>query len=200
MKHEFGFFKKNQLFNKLAAAAILLCSMTAMGQDNNTDFHTVTIKIPEVALLDLESASAKNFNLAPTAPTEAGDPLDFSKATDSRLWLNYSSIIGSTTEAERKVTVQVTNGDIPGGVELKVKAAAATATGAGTYGTPAASAVSITTAAADIITGVKSVYTGHGVSKGHNLTYSLELASGGYADLDFDDSQTVTVTYTLSDN
>ena len=108
--------------------------------------------------------SAKNFNLAPTAPTEVGDPLNFSKATDSGLWLNYSSVIGSTTEAERKVTVQVTNGDISGSVELKVKAVAAT--GAGAYGTPAASAaVSITTAAADITTGVKSVYTGHGVSK-----------------------------------
>ena len=65
----------------------------------------------------------------------------------------------------------------------------------------AASEVTLSGVAQNVITGIGSAYTGDGVSNGHNLTYTLDLDSGAsYADLDFDDSTILSITYTLSDN
>jgi len=75
--------------------------------------------------------------------------------------------------------------------------------GDGTMGKANNTAIVLSTSSAqNIIDGVGSAYTGNGANKGHNLTYSLtqKAASGSYADLDFNQSQTVSITYTLSDN
>jgi len=170
------------------------------GQDDNNDAHNITITIPEVALLDIEPSGSNTITMGPTAPTEAGDPLDFSASTNNTLWMNYSSIIGSTTEPSRDVTVAITTGTVPGGMTLKVVAANDAGNGAGNVGTPT-SEVTLSSTAQNIVTGVKSCYTGDGTNNGHQLTYTLSLtAPANYGDLDFDDATTLTVTYTLSDN
>jgi len=170
---------------------------TAFGQDDNDADHNIVISIPEVALLDVEGGTS--INLGGTAPTEAGDPITFG-STDNSLWINYSSIIGSTTEPSRAVSVAVSSGTLPGGLDLKVQAGNDAGSGDGTVGTPSAQ-LTLSSTGQSIITGIGSCYTGDGANNGHQLTYTLDLASGGnYADLDFDDATTVTVTYTLSDN
>lgn len=192
--------KKHTLFT--AALAFSVFSFHQVNaQDTNTDAHSVVIGIPEVALLDIESASGTTINLGPTAPTEAGNPVSFAAATNTALWINYSSIIGSTTEPTRKVTTSITSGTVPSGMLLKVQAAADAAQGDGTVGTPVG-LLTLTGSAQDFVTGIGSCYTGTGATKGHNLTYSLLLnpTAGNYANLDFDDATTVTVTYTLTNN
>lgn len=173
---------------------------TAAAQDKNTDKHTIDIKIPEVAILDLETTGKSGvIALEGTAPTEAGHALDFSKAINSELWINYSSIIGKKSEPSREVTVQITDGDVPNGLEILVEAAKDAGKGEGTVGTPAGE-LTLSTSAQKIITGVGSVYTGNGANAGHNLTYKLQLATGKYGDIDFDQTGSITVTYTLTDN
>jgi hypothetical protein len=54
-----------------------LCSSTLVAQDTNNATHNVVIEIPEVALLDLESATGDAITLGPTAPTEAGEAVTF---------------------------------------------------------------------------------------------------------------------------
>jgi len=175
-------------------------SMTSYAQDNNTDAHDINITVPEVALLDIEPSANTTIALEPTAPTEAGNPLDFSTATNNLLWMNYSSIIGSTTEPTRNATVSITNGSIPAGTQIQVVAAADAGNGGGNVGTPTA-AITLSSTAQQIVTGVESCYTGSGVNDGHNLTYTMSLtAPSDYGSLDFDQSTTITVTYTLSDN
>jgi len=169
-------------------------------QDTNTDNHTITISIPEVALVDIEPAATKNITLGFTAPTEAGQPL-VANAANTTLWLNYSSI-KSVADPTRNVSV-ILNAVIPG-IDIHVTAAAATGSGGGTLGTPAAQ---LTLSATDqtIISGIGSAYTGNGANNGHNLTYSLAPGSspGGvavYADLQATATTVATVTYTISDN
>lgn len=192
--------KKSNIF-KLAALGLALSTTSVFAQDTNTDKHTIDIKIPEVALLDLEtSGSSSALSLAGTAPTEAGNAIDFSKAQNSDLWINYSSIIGSKTEPSREVTVAITSGSVPDGLNLTVEAKADANKGAGKVGTPSASALTLSGTAQKIVTGVGSAYTGNGANAGHNLIYKLALDSGSYEKLDFDQSQSVTVTYTLTDN
>ena len=187
------------IFKSLMAFLLVGVATLATAQDGATDNHKITINIPEVAILDLESATSKDITLAPTKPTEAGSALDFSGATDETLWLNYSSIVGSTTDASRTINVKVSAGTLPAGINLKLTAAADAGTGAGTTGTPG-STLTLSTTAQDLITGIGSCYTGTPHNNGHKLTYALESAgTASYGDIDFDDATTVTVLYTITE-
>ncbi len=168
-------------------------------QVDNVDVHDVQIVIPEVALLDIEPAGSKDIILTITEPSEEGDPLDFSTATNNTLYLNYSSIIGSTTESVRVVTAAITAGTMPGGMLLKVTAGADEGNGKGTVGATAG-AVTLSGTAQNVVTGIGSCYTNSPEGNGHQLTYALEVDATNYGDLDFDDATTLTITYTLSDN
>lgn len=183
------------------ASLIVMSANAAFAQDTNIDSHTVTINIDEVALLDLEVASGTTaIILAGTAPTEAGLPMTFEDANNSDIWINYSSILGNDTS--RSVTVSITDGAVPSGLKLTVLAATDAGAGAGTMGAANASAIILSGTAQDIITGVGSAYTGDGAAKGHKLTYQLAYATDAatdYADLDFDNSDILTITYTLTD-
>ncbi|WP_172280963.1 hypothetical protein AAEU33_06845 [Chryseobacterium sp. Chry.R1] len=191
--------KKFTLPLSLSLVALAI-SAHVNAQDTNTDNHTITISVPEVALVDIEPAATKNITLGFTAPTEAGQPIVASPA-NTTLWLNYSSI-KSVADPSRNVTVRL-NALVPG-IDIHVTAAAATGAGAGTLGTPSAL---ITLSAADqtIISGIGSAYTGNGANNGHNLTYALAAGSGpggvaAYADLQATATTVATVTYTISDN
>ena len=152
--------------------------------------------------MDLEAASTA-ITLAGTAPTEAGDPMTFgAAATNSTIWMNYSSIVKGTALL-RNVSVAITGtGTVPAGLKLSVLASDATADGAGTKGTAAATELILTTTAQSIVTGIGSTYTGTGVDKGRKLTYKLDYATGestDYAALRFDIIAPLTITYTLTD-
>ena len=164
-------------------------------QASRQDAHVVNVSVPEVFILDVEPKNATTISLAPTAPTEAGNALDFSGATNNSLWLNYSSVVENATTT-RKVTVQITNGTVPSGVDLKVAAATAVG-GTGTVGTPTGT-ISLTNLAQDFVTGIGSCYTGDGSSKGHNLTYSFVLEPGNYSKVYSTSTTPITVTYTIT--
>ncbi len=182
-------------------AVVLLSTFATQisAQDKNADGHDVAVKIPEVALLDIEPAN-NSITLAPEAPTEAGEFLDFSNATDNSLWLNYSSVVGSTTEPARKVSVAITNGSVPKGMELYVSAAKVS-TGEGTMGTPVGK-IKLDGTATDLVTAIGSCYTENGENYGHQLTYALQLSgdADAVASIDFDQANTLTITYTLTDD
>lgn len=191
--------KKHKLSVILSLTALAFTTQLN-AQDSNTDNHTIGITIPEVALVDIEPAASKNITMGFTAPTEAGLPITLT-GTNNTLWLNYSSI-KSVTDATRTVSVKL-NAVIPG-VDIKVTAAAATGSGAGTLGTPSAQLI-LSAADQTIISGIGSAYTGDGANNGHNLTYALAPGSGSgsvaaYADLQATTTAVATVTYTISDN
>ena len=177
-----------------------LFSTTLLAQDTNNATHDVVIQIPEVALLDLESDTGDAITLGPTAPTEAGEAVTF-PAQDNSIWLNYSSIVGSLSEPSRNISVQITTGVTPAGTILSVTAGTDAGGGDGNVGSPVEEVV-LSNEVQDIITNIGSSYTGDGVNKGHNLLYSLNLSpeAGSYALLDFDNSEAIEITYTLSDN
>jgi hypothetical protein len=193
------------LKNLLFASVIVLSANASFAQDTNEASHLLTISIPEVALLDLEFAAGEStaITLAGTAPTEAGSPMTFENANNSDIWINYSSIVGSTTEPSRNVTVKITDGTVPSGLKLTVVATADAGNGAGVMGVVNETATILDkTNEQEIIGSIGSSYTGDGANSGHKLTYQLDYetnAATDYADLDFDDSNVLTITYTLSD-
>ncbi|QRQ99871.1 hypothetical protein [Dyadobacter sandarakinus] len=169
-------------------------SFSSSAQDTNTDNHQITVEIPTVALLDLETSGTKNITASFTQPTplEAGDKIS-APANNNTLWLNYSSIQTGTTTKR----VDVKSSALVNGVDIHLIAAAA-ATGAGTKGTPTAG-FNLTAADQTLINGIGSAYTVSGPNNGHQLTYAFTSADANYANLR-SGSTTVTVTYTLADN
>ena len=184
----------------LFAALVLIASSNAFAQDSEKDAHSLTIGIPEVALLDIETTASKAISLKASAPTEAGEKVEFNQS-NSDLWLNYSSIVGENSS--RAVTVQITEGDVPNGVDLTVVANQYEGDGEGSMGKASEEPILLNSKeATNIIKGIGSAQTGNGAKKGHNLTYKIAQSDDkdAYANLNFEQSTTLTITYTLSDN
>ena len=181
----------------LTTALFSLTLLAANAQDKSSDNHNVKFSIPEIALLDIESGNKSNdITLTVEAPTEAGESL----------WLNYTSIVNknkSSKDNNRNVAVKISNGTVPGGLNLNVQAQKASSDGKGDKGSPVGTTLTLSSNDQDIITGIGSCYTGNGDGKGHQLVYSLELAKDGdaFGELDNDlDNTEITITYTISDN
>ncbi|MBO6517862.1 MAG: hypothetical protein JJ975_15055, partial [Bacteroidia bacterium] len=96
---------------------------------------------------------------------------------------------------------KISNNSVPGGMLLKVTAQSDAGNGDGKMGTSAGQ-ITLTSSDQTVVNGIGSCYTGDGANNGHNLTYSLELdpTAGSYADIDFDEDVTLTITYTISNN
>ena len=180
----------------LAIAVITFLSFKASAQDTGTDNHQISVVIPNIALLDLESSGTKNFTSTFVQPTplEAGQKIS-APANNNDTWLNYSSILPSTLVLSRRVDVKL-NTPVPG-VDISV-VAGASASGSGTKGTPT-SAVTLTATNQPLINSIGSAYTATGASNGHNLTYAFTAADANYGNLRAA-TTVVTVTYTLVDN
>ncbi len=167
---------------------------TYAGDDKTSD-HTVTISIPEVALLDLEGS--KSITLTPKAPTEAGQGFDFTDAKDNSVWINYSSVVGK--HKYRNVTVEITSGQVPDGLKLIAVAGNDIGNGKGKTGIPSGR-IELSNSPQRIIYNVGSCYTGSGQQSGHNLIYKLDIESDAdYAKITNADTD-LTITYTLSDD
>lgn len=179
----------------------MLCCVetTCNAQSSNSGSHSISVEIPEVALLDLESATPTSIALNPVSPTEAGNALDLSTATDHSIWLNYSSVTGNSG-SYRRVNAFI-EGTIPGGMTLSVKASSYSGNGNGKTGIPSGK-INLSEKPQDVITHIGSCYTGDGTSNGHLLTYSLEsgMNKTDYETLACEEATTLHVIYTLTDD
>lgn len=174
--------------------ATITLSLNVNGQDSKVATNSVAISAPSVALIKLEGTPS--VALAPMAPEEAGGALDFSGSINSELWINVSSVVGSMTKTTRDVTAAIATGGIPAGLQLKVVAAADAGQGDGSMGLPSAT-LTLNTTAQNFIIGFGTCFTGEGANKGYRLSYSL--VKNSYVDIKFDNGQTISVAYTISD-
>lgn len=186
--------KRFSLLSFMFVVMLTGLSGRAVAQDTQTDNHQISVVVPVVALLDLETAATRNFTASFTKPTndEAGEKI-LAPAANSTIWLNYTSIQAGTTT--KKVNVKASA--LVDGVDIHLVAAAA-AGGAGTLGTPTAG-FNLSTTDQTLISDIGSAYTASGATSGHQLTYTFVAADANYANLR-SGSTNVTVTYTLADN
>ncbi len=174
---------------------------SAMAQDENDANTLLSIDIPEVAILDLEASSGTNISLIVDVPDEAGTMIDLTAARDSSIWLNYSSVRGRPGEPNRSVYAKITSGSVPSGLRLRVKPLAYSGSGDGDLGVPAGNNGKVLNSNdRRIIKNIKTCYTGDGVNNGHQLVYLLEFRNNQYNRIDFDDSGSLSIMYTISDN
>ncbi len=162
--------------------------------DDTDDTHTLTIKVPNVALLDIHNTGASTAIIQSfTKPTEAGEALT-APTDDQTTWLNYSSVVNASQV--RKVTVSA-SALIPG-VTIKVTAATST-TGSGTLGTTNGQQTIVAAATGyQVLKDIGSSFTTDGASKGSKVTYSISSLAADTGSLVAAD-HTITMTYTLLD-
>ena len=182
----------------LTLAVALAAGTFAFAQDDQDDNHQISFAVPATSILDIEGPGGNNsINFTPEAITEAGNAFDFN-LSDNSLWLNYTNI-KATANQTRVVTVGMTN-DLPTGMTLTVTAGADAGNGNGVKGTPNANAITLANGATStIITGIGSAYTGNGVNNGHQLTYNLAFDNADFQTLSADLAESVTITYTITD-
>ena len=188
------------------------------GADGRVGSHGLIINVPEIALLDVydlnTGSEAQDITLNVAQATSGNGALeagayDFSSATYSGLYLNYSSVVGNgsgTYDSSRSIYAQLLPGsNFPESLDLRITPSAPTVTANG--GTPVSAGTVISQGIllgkttpigtdALLVNNIGSVYTGD-QQNGIGLTYSLEQNG------DFSASQagyyTSTVVYTLTD-
>jgi len=187
----------------IAAVFVLGMSNHVMGVvpvDDEDASHNVAVNVPNFAIIDIETSGGdNNITLDPSVSgLEAGAEVDFTSVTNSDLWLNYTAVTDQPGGGEpplntRKVTVAMDQ--VIAGLDITLEVASDAGNGAGTMGIAEESALTLSTSAQDIITGIGTAYTGDGATNGHNLTYSLKASD--YEQL-VSASNTITVTYTIT--
>ena len=162
-----------------------------IGKDINHASHTVSIIIPKIALLDIESESTNNITLQMKSPAESGDKLV--NATDKSIWLNVTSVTESGNA--RDITVKL---DKPmQGIDIRVVSDFYTGSGYGKWGIPQPE-ISLTQHDQSLVSNLKSGITGDGSSNGFNLKYSAHSIDSHYGNINSTNGREIIVTYTLT--
>lgn len=183
--------------NKIAVISMLLLISFSIHLHSQTVANrTVSFTLPEVVLLDVEPSGSSSISLILTVDPESGQPVSVTSATNTSLWINYSSCI-PTGGNSRTITAQVSSGTIPSGINIVLSASAYSGTGAGTFGTSSGS-VNLSGSPQVIVSGIGGCYTGNGINNGHRLNYSVNVSS--YQNLQHNQSNTLQIAFTLTDN
>ncbi len=170
---------------------IIITSTHLIPKDDGGDYHTVTIIIPNIALLDIESVTSKDITLTMSSPSEAGNPI--LSNVDNNLWLNVTSIIGSGNT--RDISVKI---DAPiNGLDLKVVSNEHSGSGFGSWGTSQPGLI-LTSSDQTLVSGIKSGYTMDGANNGFNLKYTVISNYLMNGEITSTTGDNITVTYTLT--
>jgi len=183
----------NRIHNiiRLSFVIIIISGTLLISNDNSGANHTVTIVIPKIALLDIESVTSKDITLTMASPLEAGDPL--LSNINNNLWLNVTSVI--TSGNTRDISVKI---DAPiNGLDLKVVSNAHSGSGFGSWGVPQPELI-LTTADQTLVSGIKNGYTMDGANNGFNLKYTVKSNNSMYGEITSTTGNNITVTYTLT--
>ena len=172
---------------------VLVVQLAAYSEgDSQAD---ASLEIPELAIMDIEPSNT-SISLGVSSPLEAGEGLRITEAgTDDSKWLNYSSSLASNATS-RSISVQVSSGSIPTGLDLCLEASAYTGNGDGETGYPTGKLILSKTPQV-LLSGIGGCYTGDGTYNGHQLTYSIQF--NDQYDFDFSLASTIEVTFTITD-
>ena len=143
------------------------CGIAQINDQSNID---IVSKTEEMSLLNIVGSELVSLSITPFL--EIGNMPVFS--SDDSTYAQYTSTVSGA--ATRKITVQITDGEVPTGCRLKLDASGIEDVAG--EGVPVDGGVTIPPASGEavtIINGIKSCATGTGATDGAKLTYSLEI-------------------------
>jgi branched-subunit amino acid transport protein len=176
---------------RFLAISLIFGVIAATGLFAQSDSHTVTVNIPEIALLAINGGNVTLAVQEPTIPGEAGTG---DSNADTRLF--YTSLV--PTLEFNKITAGAADASVPSGTSITVVASSISANGTGGTAAAPVTFTAMLGAAQDFITGIESAYTGiNPATDGAVLTYTLSFAD--YTALRaLATPEVFTVTYTIT--
>ena len=179
--------RMNMTKTTILAFALTMGTSAMAFAGSDTAPHDVTMQINEIALMDLNDATA--ITLTTNPPAAGGD--NVLGDTDSTKLLQYTSLVASGVS--RNITVEWGGQDAaPAGTSLSVEATSVPLN----CGSAVVGGTVISNVAASIVTGIGGCATGTGAN-GAALTYTFAITD--VSSLVVGDNQTVTITFTLTD-
>ncbi|MDO9633420.1 MAG: hypothetical protein Q7J05_00050 [Paludibacter sp.] len=158
-------------------------------QVSNTTSMPVMVRIPSFSLVDFVGTGKRIFFVSGTELEQIITP-----TTHDKTWLNYSSIVeGNSTNV---ISVYLSHKNLPAEISIKLFVGEHAGTGGGKLGKPIGP-ITLTSYPQDIIVDIGSCYTGRGIHKGHQLTYSWEWLSPYNIDQSTIENIEIAVTYTI---
>ena len=115
--------------------------------------------------------------------------------TDDSQWLNYTALV-NPSDPTLSITVQVTSGSIPKGMELQIEAKPYVGLSKGKQGTPTGK-ISLSHRPRVLIDNISTCYTGSGRNEGHQLSFKFIITN--YAKIRSGTSA-IFVQYTITQN
>lgn len=158
---------------------------------NNVAKMSINLDIPAVSIIDFAGTENKiSFN------SGQGAEQIVTPSTLDRTWLNYSSIVEENTT--NIISVNLSAWNLPSNMAIRLRVGENMGAGAGATGKPVGQ-ILLSKYPQQVITGIGSCYTGRGIRKGHQLTYSWEgLMPAIDEDDDSMDNIEIAVTYTIT--
>lgn len=159
-------------------------------QDKNIVKMPIVFSIPAIALVDFAGSDKRITFISGKGAEQIITP-----STLDKIWINYSSIVeGKSTNS---ISVQISSGNLPAEIRIKLDVGQDAGAGAGTMGKPIGQ-IALSPYPMEIITGIGSCYTGRGTQKGHQLIYSWEWMPPYDFEHSSIDSLAISVIYTFT--
>ena len=159
-----------RIFKFVLFSAFLLIQFNSNAQEPETNVVNmpVQLSIPPKASISLAGSGLKfKFD------SKKGTEQIITPTSVGKLWINYSSIVeGSNTNS---ICVNLSTNNLPAEIMIKLIVGSDVGGGFGKMGKPAEPII-LTLSPQPIITEIGSCFTGQGMNKGNELTYSWQLA------------------------
>ncbi len=158
---------------------------------NNVAKMSINLDIPAVSIIDFAGTDNKiSFN------SGKGSEQIVTPSTLDKTWLNYSSIVEENST--NIISVNLSAWNLPTNMAIRLKVGENAGAGAGATG-KSVGQILLSKYPQQVITGIGSCYTGRGIRKGHQLTYSWEgLMPAIDDDDDLMNNIEIAVTYTIT--
>lgn len=169
----------------------LILTMQDICAQNNVARMSLNLDIPAVSIIDFAGTENKiSFN------SGKGAEQIITPSTFDKTWLNYSSIVEENTT--NIISVNLSAWNLPSNMAIRLKVGENAGAGAGATGKPVGQ-ILLSKYPQQVITGIGSCYTGRGIKKGHQLTYTWEGLFPADEDEDSSiDNIEIAVTYTIT--
>ena len=180
----------NLFFSRLFLICMILLSVGVVSaQENNVVQLPIKVSIPMVSLVGFAGSGSPN-NISGKGAVQRVTP-----STTDTTWLNYSSVVDNNST--NSLSVNITSGNLPAQVVVKLNVGEDVGAGAGTMGKPVGK-ITLSEYPQTVITDIGTCYTGQGPKKGHPISYSWE----GLASIDEDhaliENLEISVIYTFT--
>jgi hypothetical protein len=190
----------------ITAVFVLGVATAVKAQDTDAAAHKVSISVPSINLVDVENASGENADVltwtldASSWINEAGD-FNTTISNPETFYLQYTSVVKKNKS--HKITAELTTSDLPSAFELQLKTSGSTTNNStkGKVGKGSGEFQGLSkSSATEIVSGIKTAYTGTAAKDGHALNYQLVIDPNDkdFGDLEADEYN-VTVTYTITE-